>query len=107
MMHLNARRLAVVLSLLVPAGAAACGGGPPPPGRVYVVDRPPRPLVEVAGATPGAGWVWIPGRYQWHPNGYLWENGHWDRIPRGKHRWERGHWAHSRRGWYWVEGRWK
>ena len=45
MWHLNARRLAVVLSLMLAAGAVGCGGGPTPPGRVYVVDRPPRPVV--------------------------------------------------------------
>ena len=103
----TARRLSLILILGVSPAAAACGGGPPPPGRVYVVDRPPRPPVEVRGAVPGPGWVWIPGRYQWQPNGFLWQVGHWDRVPRGKQRWERGHWNHDRRGWYWMEGRWR
>jgi hypothetical protein len=97
----------LILLLVLVAGAIPGGVAPPPPGRVYVVDRPPRAPVEVAGAIPGAGWVWIPGRYQWQQNGFLWQGGHWDRVPRGKQRWERGHWDHSRRGWYWVEGRWR
>ena len=69
----TARRLSLILLLGVGPAATACGGGPPPPGRVYVVDRPPRPPVEVRGAVPGPGWVWIPGRYQWQPNGFLWQ----------------------------------
>ncbi len=103
----TARRLSLIALLAAGAGATACGGGPPAPGRVYVVDRPPRARIEVAGATPGPEWVWIPGRYRWQQNGYLWEGGHWDRVPRGKKHWERGHWRHDRHGWYWVDGRWR
>jgi hypothetical protein len=103
MWHRNAHRLPLVALLL----AAACGGGPPPPGRVYVVERPPRPRVEVRGAIPGPEWVWVPGHYRWQAGGYRWDDGHWDRVPRGKKHWERGHWRHDRRGWYWQDGRWR
>ena len=98
------------LSYLVPlalASVAAGCGGPPAPGRVYVVNRPPPPRVEVPGAAPQGGWVWIPGRYRWERGNYLWEGGHWDRLPGGRRRWQPGHWAHARRGWFWVEGRWR
>ncbi len=96
-------RFAVPLALAL----AACGGGSPPPGRVYAIDRPPPPRVEIAGATPGVGWVWIPGHYRSDRAGYIWDTGHWDRVPRGRRRWQPGHWAHSRQGWYWTEGRWR
>ena len=102
------RRGLLAASLVLGAGALACGGGPPPPGRAYVVDDPPPPRVEISGALPGREWVWIPGHYRWAPSGgYLWEVGNWDRIPRGKQRWEPGRWRHERRGWYWVDGRWR
>jgi hypothetical protein len=107
MWHPTVRRLSLLVLVAAGGASVACGGGPPPPGRVYVVDRPPIAPVEVRGAIPGPGWVWIPGRYHSQPGGFLWESGHWDRLPRGKKRWERGHWAHERRGWYWVEGRWR
>ena len=64
-------------------------------------------IVLVRGAIPGPEWVWVPGHYRWQAGGYLWDDGHWDRVPRGKKHWERGHWRHDRRGWYWQDGRWR
>lgn len=100
------RRLVLAAPLML-GPLAACGGHTAPPGAVFVVDRPPRPRVEVRGARPETGWVWLPGHYRWDGRGYLWDGGRWDRIPRGMKRWVPGQWDHSRQGWYWVEGRWR
>ncbi|MBA2626616.1 MAG: YXWGXW repeat-containing protein [Gemmatimonadales bacterium] len=100
------RHLLVALPLLC-AGAAACGGHAPPPGAVFVVDAPPRARVEVRGARPEAGWVWIPGHYRWDGTSYFWDRGHWDQVPRGMKKWQPGRWYHGRQGWFWVEGHWR
>ena len=108
MMHRSLRRAALVAALVLGTGTLGCHGGPPPPGRVYVVDAPPPRRVDIAGAIPGPGWLWIPGHYKWdRTNGYLWETGHWDRAPRGYRRWEPGRWRRERGGWFWTEGHWR
>ncbi len=104
----NFRGVTLALAVGMAGLSAGCGGGhTPAPGRVYAVDAPPAERVEVRGAPPSGAWVWIPGHYRWQVPDYVWQGGHWDRIPRGRKRWEPGHWAHVRRGWYWVEGRWR
>ena len=62
-----------------------------------------------------------PPRYERHPmrNGYVWENGHWNRaggrwgwgpgryvvMAPGRH-WVGGHWRMGPQGRYWVAGHW-
>ena len=79
-----------------------------PQGRVYVRVGPPPPVVERVVVTPGPEYVWIAGYHTWNGAGYVWVPGRWERAPRPRARWVPGHWERSRRnGWYFVEGHWR
>src|SRR5687768_6103403 len=44
---------------------------------VYVNAYPPEPQYEVVTASPGAGYVWIDGYWDWRGGSWVWVNGHW------------------------------
>jgi hypothetical protein len=90
---------------LAMAALNACASAPTR-DRLYVLTPPPAQRVEVVGAAPGPGYVWVRGYYRWVGDGYAWVPGHWVVPVRGYHRWVPGYWAHDRRGWYRVEGHW-
>ena len=75
--------------------------------RVYVRVGPPAPRVEAVLVAPGPRYVWLPGFYRWDGAAYLWVPGRYDLPPRARARWVSPHWEHRRRGWYFVEGRWR
>lgn len=75
--------------------------------RVYVRIGPPAPVVEVRPVAPGPRYVWADGYHRWDGQAYAWVPGHWVVPPRPHAVWVPGHWAHGRRGWYFVEGRWR
>jgi hypothetical protein len=97
-----------VLAVLVLAGtigsAAACVS---PRGRVYVRVGPPAPIVEARVVAPGPGYYWVPGYHTWNGVAYVWVPGRYVRPPRARAVWVPGRWVRERRGWYWVEGRWR
>jgi hypothetical protein len=94
----------LMAGLLVATTACATAA---PRGRVYVRTGPPTPIVETRIGAPGPGFVWVPGYYRWDGRAYAWAPGRWDRPPRARARWEPAHWQRDRRGWYFVEGRWR
>ena len=104
------RTLQLILSTALLAGTitltSACATAAPR-GRVYLRVGPPAPVYEVRVASPGAGYVWIPGYYRSEARGYVWVPGRWDRPPRARARWVPARWVHDRRGWYVVEGHWR
>jgi len=57
---------------------------------IYVDIAPPAPRYEVVPA-PRAGYVWVPGYWDWR--------GH-------RHVWTRGHWERERHGFYFHPNRW-
>jgi hypothetical protein len=93
--------LLLTASLVV---ASACAGAS---GRIYVRTGPPAPRAERVLVSPGPGYVWIPGYYRNDGGAYLWVAGRYERAPRARARWVRAHWERDRRGWYFVEGRWR
>jgi WXXGXW repeat (2 copies) len=78
-----------------------------PRGRIYVRVGPPFPIVETPIVAPGPGYFWVPGFHTWTGSVYAWVPGRWDRPPRPRAIWVPGRWVHERRGWYFVEGRWR
>lgn len=56
----------------------------------YVNVPPPAPVVEVVPA-PRAGWIWVPGVWEWRGHRHVW-------LP--------GHWAHARHGYRYAPSRW-
>ena len=94
-----------------------------PNGSVWVSSRwraatsPPLPLTpppvpaepaEVRTAQPGAGYVWIPGRYEWQAadRRYVWVPGTWIVPPPG-YTWVPGRWETRPEGTVWVNSRWQ
>ncbi len=69
--------------------------------------RPPAVIVEQRGNAPGPGHVWIGGYHKWDGNAYAWVPGRWDLPPRPHAVWIGPRWVHRRRGWFFVEGRWR
>lgn len=63
--------------------------GPTTVVTAYPTSAPPPPRVEQPG--PRAGFVWIPGHWNW--------NGRWD--------WSAGHWERARASQIWVQGTWE
>ena len=82
-------RKALFASLIA---ASALGAPAASQARTYVdVDIAPPPARVETAPPPRAGYVWIPGAWDY--------NGH-------KHVWVKGHWVRERHGHHWVEDRW-
>ena len=68
---------------------------------------PPAPRIEVYGAPPYAGAVWIAGYWQRRGGEWVWIPGQWQRPPRPHGVWIPGHWEERPGGWVWFKGRWE
>jgi hypothetical protein len=75
----------------------------PASAQVYIQIAPPTPVVEIVPASPGSGYVWVPGRYNYNGGRYVWAGGSYQRHAG---RYCNGHWRHDARGYVWVDGRW-
>jgi hypothetical protein len=75
--------------------------------QVVVRVGPPRPLVEVRGAPPGAGYVWTPGYHRWDGNAYVWTGGAWQQPPQPHARWVAHRYVRRNGGYVLVEGHWR
>jgi hypothetical protein len=62
----------------------------PASAEIYVNIAPPAPRYEVVPA-PRAGYIWVPGYWDWRGS---------------RHVWMKGHWEHERHGLYWHPNRW-
>jgi hypothetical protein len=84
---------------------------PPLVEKQVVIERtqpPPAPIarVEVPGPPPAAGYVWVPGYWDWNGHDYVWISGRYQ-ASRPDSVWVAGHWQGSDSGWQWVPGYWK
>jgi len=100
-MKLSAIRTAIAGALF----AAALSGCIVAPAPGVVAYAPPAPQVEVYGAAPYPGYVWIGGYWGWAGGRYVWTGGHWAAGRPGYH-WAPHHWVAYRGGWRMVPGRW-
>lgn len=90
----------LICGLLLTAGLANA--------QVYIAVAPPRPVhVGVIGVAPGPGYVWREGWHEWRGGAYVWVPGEWVRPPRRHARWIPPRYRHDRRGYVFVEGRWR
>ena len=101
---LVSRLLSTVVLLSVLYVSPACAA---PRGRVYVSVRPPAPIVAVRPPAPGPRHVWVDGYHHWNGRTYVWVAGTWMVPVRRGVTWIPGRWHHDRRGWYYVDGRWR
>jgi hypothetical protein len=109
---------------------AACGGGrvvvasaPATPAAPTVVTPAPAPAATivttipatpappattaVAGNSPGPGYVYVEGYYDWRGGQYVWVPGTWSLPPRTSLTWVPGHWQPTAGGYTWVSGYWQ
>lgn len=97
-----------LLALLAVALFAGCygpygGGGV----GIEVGGPPPGIRAEVAIDTPGPGYIWVPGYWDWGVNReWAWTPGAWQRAPHERAVWvapryhqRRGHWMYERGHW--------
>jgi WXXGXW repeat (2 copies) len=73
-------------------------------GGVVMVAPPPL-RVEVVGAPPNEGYVWLGGYWNWVGSRYEWVGGHWAAGRPGYH-WVAHHWVREGDGWRMKAGRW-
>jgi hypothetical protein len=78
--------------LLAPAGVAIRTTGPPPPPRVQRIPT-----------SPGAGWVWVGGRWVWRHQHWVWAEGRWRRLEPG-FVWVRPRAYRTSGTWRWARG---
>lgn len=71
-----------------------------------VTIAPPAPRVEVYGAPPVVGHVWIGGHWDWHGNAHVWVPGRWQAPPRPGYYWRPHSWVQGRGGWRQHGGHW-
>ncbi len=80
---------------------SGCAGGRV--GIALAVGIPPPPLrAEVILASPGPGFVWVPGYWDWAGASYVWVAGAWVRPPFLHARWESPRWRRH----HYYRGRW-
>jgi hypothetical protein len=102
---------ALALGLVVAVGSTAgCAGAVVGVDAEYEVDGPPPALQsDVVVASPGPGYVWIGGAYEWDVSrkSYAWRAGRWEQPPHGKRAWEAGHYEMRNGHHYYRPGHWR
>ena len=75
------------------------------PAPIVVRRAPPRHVVEVVAASPGAGYVWVAGHYTWTGAEWAWVPGAWVMPPQPGTIWIAGRWDAATQNW--VAGHWE
>lgn len=81
------------------AGAASAN-------TVVIQQPPPPPIVETVVVSPGPGYIWVGGEWEWN-NRWVWRGGYWSRPPYGCTVWVGGSNWHDGRGWHHNHGHWR
>jgi len=76
---------------------------PPPAGDAPTAPPPPQREEKYE---PRAGFVWVPGQWDWKAGKYDWTPGHWERERAGKH-WRQSRWEQQGGRWAQVAGGWE
>jgi hypothetical protein len=71
---------------------------------LFVDIAPPASRYEVVPA-PRAGYVWVPGYWDWRGNHHVWTRGHWERERHGYY-WHPNRWEERDGRWAFERGRW-
>jgi hypothetical protein len=99
--------LAALTLGLVALGSAGCSVGV---AGEYEVGGPPPPYQDdVVIASPGPGYVWIGGDYEWNGGrkAYAWRTGRWERPPSAHAQWQKGHYEMRNGHHYYQPGHWQ
>jgi hypothetical protein len=74
-------------------------------GGTVVAVAPPEARVEVVGVAPAAGYVWIPGYWNWNGSAHVWVGGYWA-AGRPGYYWAPHAWVRYGGGWRMAPGHW-
>ena len=111
-------RASTLLSAALALGSlvliAGCASQPPQnaaPGagvgqEIVVPTAPPLPVTEEVTVSPGVGFVWVGGAWDWVGH-WVWENGHWARPPRPGMTWVPHRFEYREGKRIFVRGGWK
>jgi hypothetical protein len=72
----------------------------------FVKDHPHATLVAKRPTRPSEHHVWVGSEWQWKDGRYAETPGHWEAPPPGHKTWKAGRWSSTKKGTYWVPGRW-
>lgn len=100
-------RLALVACVVLGAGAAQAQVVVQGSQRNVARQPPPAPQVEVTPPSPGRGYVWTGGAWQWNGDRHVWSSGRWQQPPAANQFWVAGHWTQARGAWNYVPGTWR
>ncbi len=89
---------AVVASLSAPLAKAD-------PHWAIGINIGPPPVRYEPVPVPRAGYVWVPGIWEWRGNHHVWVSGHYLRERR-HHHYQPSHWSERGGRWYYSPGRW-
>lgn len=73
---------------------------------IVVKEAPPTVKVETKPASPGEGYMWIPGYWEYRNGEYAWVDGRWERPPAEEMVWVPGQWVDTGAGYVYVSGHW-
>jgi len=88
----------VAISIASCIAISGCAAG-------YVTERP-KDVTYVRPVSPGHGYVWVSGEWEYSGNRYHWREGSWQRAREGK-TWKPGYWEHNTKGYIWHKGGWQ
>jgi hypothetical protein len=75
--------------------------------EIRIGHRAPPPLrQERRMHSPGRGYIWIAGAWDWQGNDWVWIPGRWDRPADRGVRWIAPHYRRESRGWVYEPGHW-
>ena len=95
----------LIVGSLVAASLAALPAAARSNGDFYVTVAPPAPRYEVVPA-PRAGYVWVPGYWDWRAHRYHWIGGQWIRHRPG-YLYEPVRWVHRDGRYYQRRAGWR
>jgi hypothetical protein len=101
------KKTLLLLSLvgLLAMGMSACFY--PAGYGVRVGFGPPAFRAEVALGSPGPGYYWVPGYYDWDGRGYAWIRGAWVVPPHPHALWVAPRYERRGRGYVYHRGHWR
>jgi len=98
------RKMIVAAILAAAAGALSLPAAARSHVDIVVGFAPPALQYEVVPA-PRAGWVWVPGVWEWRRGRYVWIGGHWV-VARPGFTYVPAAWVERRGHWVYRAGAW-
>lgn len=92
------------IAALLSLGAAAMPAAAHTSVSISIGAAPPPPRVEVV-PPPRAGYVWVPGHWEWRGNHHVWIGGNWLRARPG-YVYHAPEWRRAQGRWVYAAGRW-